>query len=64
MDRVFDILERIRQLWKEQEKMKPNTPEQETLLEKIRILSAEYQSLIDAPKNPRRSTGKAKGARA
>jgi hypothetical protein len=55
MDRVFDILERIRQLWIEQEKVKPNTREHEALIEKIRILSAEYQSLIDAPKNPRKS---------
>lgn len=55
MDRVFDTLERIRQLWNELERAKPNTAEYEALMEKIRLLSAQYQGLIDAPKKPRGS---------
>jgi DNA repair ATPase RecN len=42
-------IERIHQLWKELERMKPNTSEAEALMEKNRALSAEYQALIDAP---------------
>jgi predicted nucleic acid-binding Zn-ribbon protein len=53
MDRIFDQLERIQQLWKELERLKPNTIEYERLVEKIRALSAEYVALIDAPKKPR-----------
>ena len=52
MERVFDRLQRIQQLWKELERTKPNTSEYEALMKKIRVLSAEYQALIDAPKKP------------
>jgi hypothetical protein len=55
MDRVFDTLQRIQQLWKDLEQMKPKTYEYEELMEKIRVLSAEYLALIDAPKKPRES---------
>jgi hypothetical protein len=55
MERVFDILQRIQQAWKELEQTKPKTREYEAFIEKIRILSSEYQALIDAPKNPRNS---------
>jgi hypothetical protein len=55
MDRVFDVLQRIRQLWDELEQTKPNTAEYEALMERIRVLSAQYQALIDAPKKPRES---------
>jgi hypothetical protein len=55
MDRVFDTLLRIEQLWKELERMKPKTLEYEELMQRIRVLSAEYPALIDAPKKPRES---------
>jgi hypothetical protein len=50
MDTASQKLERIHQLWKELERMEPNTSEYEALMEKIRALSAEYQSLMDTPK--------------
>jgi len=52
MNRVFDTLKGIRRLWKELERTKPKTPEYEALMDKIRVLSVEYQGFIDAPKNP------------
>src|ERR1700693_3489471 len=55
MERVFDILQRIQQLWKELEQTKQKTREYEALMEKSRILSSEYLVLIDTPKNPRNS---------
>ena len=48
MDTASEKLERIHQLWKELERMKPDTSESEALMEKIRVLSAEYRALIDA----------------
>jgi hypothetical protein len=54
MDKVFETLERIQQLWRELERLKPNTVEYERLIEKIRILSAEYVALIDVPRKPRK----------
>ena len=50
MDRIFDTLQRIRQLWNELERTKPETAEYKALMEKIRVLSAEYRALIDASK--------------
>ena len=55
MDRVFEILERIRTLWKQIEGLDPKTSEYEALLQQIRTLSDEYMVLIDAPKTARRS---------
>ena len=55
MDRVFETLQRIQQMWKELERMGPKTPEYEALIVKIRVLSAEYLALIDTPKKPRES---------
>ena len=49
MDTASEKLERIHQLWRELERMKPNTAESEALMEKIRALSAEYQALMDTP---------------
>ena len=46
-----DKLRRIQQLWKEQEQAKPGTREHEALIEKIRVLAAEYQVLVDEAKN-------------
>jgi len=53
MDRVFEILDRIRALWKQIEGLDPKTNEYEALIQKIRTLSDEYLALIDAPKTPR-----------
>ncbi|MGD0963273.1 MAG: hypothetical protein ABSA57_05160 [Candidatus Acidiferrales bacterium] len=55
MDEILDKLERIRQLWKKQERVKLGTLEHEALMQQIRALSAEYQALIDTPKKPRKS---------
>ena len=55
MDTVSEKLERIHQLWKELERMKPDTSESEALMEKIRVLSAEYQALTEGPKKPAKS---------
>jgi len=49
METASEKLLRIQRLWKELEKLKPNTGESEALMEKIRALSAEYKALIDAP---------------
>ena len=53
MDRVFDILERIRTLWKQIEGLDPKTSECQALIKQIRTLSDEYLALIDAPKTDR-----------
>ncbi len=50
MDTASQKLERIHQLWKELQRMEPNTSEAEAVMEKIRTLSAEYQALVDAPR--------------
>jgi hypothetical protein len=52
MNRVSETLERIQQLWKALEKVKAGSSEHSALVEKIRVLSAEYESLVDAPKKP------------
>lgn len=52
---AIDRLKQIQQLWMELGRTKSNTPEYETLMKKIRIQSAEYQALIDAPKPPEKS---------
>jgi hypothetical protein len=50
MERIYDRLERIRQLWKKLELTKPNTSEYVAIMNQIRGLSEEYRALIDAPK--------------
>jgi hypothetical protein len=55
MERIYDRLERILQLWKKLELTKPNTSEYVALMNQIRVLSEEYTALIDAPKKPRES---------
>jgi hypothetical protein len=55
MERVYDILQRIQSMWKELELTKPDSSEYVALLNQIRVLSDEYQALIDAPKKPRQS---------
>jgi hypothetical protein len=55
MERIYDRLERILQLWKKLELTKSNTSEYVALMNQIRVLSEEYNALIDAPKKPRES---------
>ncbi|HXJ03737.1 MAG TPA: hypothetical protein VNH65_01475 [Candidatus Acidoferrum sp.] len=50
MERIYDRLERIRQLWKKLEVTKPNTNEYAAIMNQIRVLSEEYRALIEAPK--------------
>ncbi len=52
MERIYDILQRITSLWKELELTKPGSSEYVALLNQIRVLSGEYEALIDAPKKP------------
>ena len=55
MERIYDRLEHILQLWKNLELTKPDTTEYDALMKQIRILSDEYNKLIDAPRKPRES---------
>jgi hypothetical protein len=55
MERIYDRLEHILQLWKKLELTRPNSTEYATIMNQIRILSDEYKALIDAPKKPRGS---------
>jgi hypothetical protein len=55
MERIYDSLQRITQLWKKLELTKPNTSEYDAIMDQIRVLSEEYKALIDAPKNPVKS---------
>jgi hypothetical protein len=55
MERIYDSLQRITQLWKKLELTKPNSSEYDALMNQIRALSDEYTALIDAPKNPVKS---------
>jgi hypothetical protein len=48
MDEILAKLQRIQQLWKEQEKVKPGTREHEALMKQIRALALEYQALVEA----------------
>jgi hypothetical protein len=41
-------LQRIRQLWLELERLEEHAPEYEIVTQKIRVLSAEYKTLIEA----------------
>jgi hypothetical protein len=50
LDGVLAKLEETRRAWLDLKHMKPNTPEHEQLMEKIRVLSAEYQALIEPPR--------------
>ena len=55
MEKIYNILGRILQLWKKLELTKPNTSEYVALMNQIRALSEEYRALIDAPKKPTES---------
>jgi len=56
MEKIYNILGRILQLWKKLELAKPNTREYVALMNEIRVLSEEYRALIEAPKEHRKST--------
>ncbi len=56
MERIYDIFQRITSLWKELELTKPGSSEYVALLNQIRVLSGEYEALIDAPKQPKQTT--------
>jgi hypothetical protein len=45
---ALDKLQAIQHLWTELGRTGLNTPEYEALMNKIRVLSAEYQALVDA----------------
>ena len=45
-------LERIQQLWVELGQTRSHTPEYETNMNRIRVLSAEYQAVVDGSKKP------------
>jgi hypothetical protein len=51
---AIDKLQRIQQLWKEMGQTKSDTPEYQALLKKIRVLSAEYQAIVDTPVKPQK----------
>jgi hypothetical protein len=55
MERIYDSLQRITQLWKKLALTKPDTDEYAALMDEIRILSEEYRALIEVPKNPVKS---------
>ena len=49
---AVEILKRIQELWHELGRTKSNAPGYEALWNKIRVLSDEYQELVDAAKKP------------
>jgi len=55
MERTYDGLQQILQLWKELELTKPYTSEYVALMNQIRVLSEEYRACIDAPKKLKES---------
>jgi hypothetical protein len=54
----------IQESWKELQRTKANTPEYATLMKKIQVLSAEYQALVEASKNPEKPKSPSFGAKA
>jgi len=55
MERIFDRLERILQLWKKLKQTKPNTSEYVALMNQIRALSEECGAYTDAFNDPNES---------
>jgi len=49
---AVEKLQRIQELWRELGRTESSAPGYETLLKKIRVLSAEYQELVDAARKP------------
>jgi hypothetical protein len=54
MDPALAKLDRIRELLKEINRLKPNSPEQEALLAQVRKLSAEYMEIVDSANKPKK----------
>jgi hypothetical protein len=52
---AVDKLQRIQELWRELGRTKSDAARYETLLKKIRVLSDEYQELVDAARKPKGS---------
>ena len=50
MERIYDRLDRIKSLWKQLELTKRDTSDYDALMKQIRVLSDEYNALIEAPK--------------
>jgi hypothetical protein len=46
-NKAADTLQRIRQLWIELGRTTLNSPEYRKIIKEIRVLSAEYQALVD-----------------
>jgi hypothetical protein len=46
MERIYDRLEHVLQLWKKLEITKPDTTKHDAIMKQIRILSDEYKELI------------------
>lgn len=51
-DEALWTLERIQNLWKELGQIEQSSPECEKLMGQIRVLSEEYEHLIDAAEKP------------
>jgi hypothetical protein len=53
MKEVLEKVQQIQELWLELGRAKPNTSEYGIIVKKIRILSAEYQALVEARTKPK-----------
>jgi hypothetical protein len=49
---AIEKLQRIQELWRELGRTASSSPEYQPLIAQIRVLSAEYQTLVDAVKKP------------
>ncbi len=49
---AVEKVQRIQELWRELGRTESSAPGYEALLKKIRVLSAEYQELVDAARKP------------
>jgi hypothetical protein len=49
---AIEKLQRIQELWRELGRTESSAPGYEALMKKIRVLSAEYQELVDATMKP------------
>jgi len=52
---AVEKLECIQELWREIGRTRAKTAEYDALLKQIRVLSAEYQQLVDAARKPKSS---------
>jgi hypothetical protein len=54
MERIFASIDRLKALWLELERAKPNPPQYEALMKQIRAESYTYMALIESETMPRR----------